>query len=167
MNESMTRLVILVVLCAGLVFGLRAFNSNAGTKAPKAKALAKAISAIQKTPSGLSYLVYKKGKGSSPVTGKRVTVHYTGWLLKGYDSKGMPIKGRQFDSSRKRGRTFSFNIGVGRVIKGWDLGVGMMKTGGRRLLIIPAKLGYGARGAGRVIPPNATLLFDVELISVP
>ena len=101
------------------------------------------------------------------ITGKPVTVHYTGWLLKGYDSNGMPIKGRMFDSSRRRRRTFSFKIGVGRVIKGWDQGVGAMKVGGRRLLIIPAKLGYGQRGAGRVIPPGATLLFDVELISVP
>jgi peptidylprolyl isomerase len=151
-----------------VVFGIStAFNSTASPIANKKSATTKLNGKIQVTPTGLKYLVFKKGKGASPITGKPVTVHYTGWLLKGYDSNGMPIKGRMFDSSRRRRRTFSFKIGVGRVIKGWDQGVGAMKVGGRRLLIIPAKLGYGQRGAGRVIPPGATLLFDVELISVP
>ncbi|MEA5534376.1 FKBP-type peptidyl-prolyl cis-trans isomerase [Crocosphaera sp. XPORK-15E] len=108
------------------------------------------------TPSGLKYVEVKEGDGASPTTGKTVTVHYTGTLE----------NGKKFDSSRDRGQPFSFKIGVGQVIKGWDEGVASMKVGGRRTLIIPADLGYGARGAGGVIPPNATLIFDVELLEV-
>jgi len=111
-----------------------------------------------KTPSGLQYSDSKEGKGDSPRTGQTVVVHYTGWL---YENGA---KGKKFDSSRDRGQPFDFPIGRGMVIKGWDEGVATMKPGGRRLLLIPPDLGYGARGAGDVIPPNATLLFDVELI---
>lgn len=92
--------------------------------------------------------------------GDEVTVHYTGWL----DDKGKP--GTKFDSSVDRDMPFSFKLGAGRVIQGWDLGVAGMKVGEKRRLIIPASLGYGSRGAGRLIPPNATLIFDVELISI-
>ena len=102
------------------------------------------------------------GKGKEAVPGKVVEVHYTGWL---HDPAAKDQRGKQFDSSRGRG-AFSFPLGGGRVIKGWDEGVAGMKVGGRRTLVIPPELGYGARGAGGVIPPNATLVFDVELLDV-
>lgn len=108
------------------------------------------------TDSGLQYVDLVEGTGAMPQPGQKVTVHYTGTLE----------DGTQFDSSRDRGRPFSFTIGVGQVIKGWDEGVGTMRVGGRRKLVIPAELGYGARGAGGVIPPNATLIFDVELLRI-
>ena len=95
--------------------------------------------------------------------GKQVSVHYTGWL---FDEAAPENKGRKFDSSRDRGQPFEFQLGVGQVIGGWDQGFAGMKVGGQRTLIIPPELGYGARGAGGVIPPNATLLFEVELLGV-
>ena len=115
---------------------------------------------IKKTDSGLQYEIIKAGAGASPQAGRSVTVHYTGWL----DNNGQP--GTKFDSSVDRGQPFTFVIGVGQVIKGWDEGVLGMKVGEKRRLIIPATLGYGARGAGNLIPPNATLIFDVELLNV-
>ena len=108
------------------------------------------------TASGLKYINVVVGKGASPVAGKQVTVHYTGTL----------DNGKKFDSSVDRKEPFTFVIGVSQVIPGWDEGVMSMKAGGKRKLIIPAKLGYGSRGAGGVIPPNATLHFDVELLNV-
>ena len=102
------------------------------------------------------------GKGKEAVAGKTVVVHYTGWL---HEASAKDKRGKQFDSSVGRG-PFSFPLGAGRVIKGWDEGVAGMKVGGKRTLVIPPDLGYGAHGAGGVIPPNATLVFDVELISV-
>lgn len=108
------------------------------------------------TDSGLQYVDIVEGVGATPNTGDTVVVHYTGTLE----------NGNKFDSSRDRGQPFSFKVGVGQVIKGWDEGVGSMKVGGRRKLIIPPDLGYGARGAGGVIPPNATLIFDVELLRI-
>jgi FKBP-type peptidyl-prolyl cis-trans isomerase FkpA len=103
------------------------------------------------------------GSGNEAVAGRRVTVHYTGWL---YDTGAADNKGKKFDSSRDRNEPFTFRLGGGEVIRGWDEGVAGMKVGGRRTLTIPPDMGYGARGAGGVIPPNATLLFDVELLDV-
>ncbi len=105
----------------------------------------------------------KLGKGAEAKAGHQVTVHYTGWL---YDEAAPGHKGTKFDSSRDRNDPFVFQLGAGQVIKGWDVGVEGMKVGGQRTLIIPANMGYGARGAGGVIPPNATLVFDVELLGV-
>src|SRR6476646_9008294 len=112
------------------------------------------------TASGLQYEDTVVGTGATPETGQICVMHYTGWLYQ--DGK----KGAKFDSSLDRGKPFEFPIGTGRVIKGWDEGVASMKVGGKRTLIIPPALGYGARGAGGVIPPNATLIFDVELLGV-
>ncbi len=114
----------------------------------------------QKTDSGLQYEVIQAGSGESPQTGKQVTVHYSGWL----DNNGEP--GTKFDSSVDRGQPFTFVIGVGQVIKGWDEGVMAMNVGEKRRLYIPADLGYGAYGAGSVIPPHASLIFDVELLKI-
>lgn len=113
-----------------------------------------------KTSSGLEYEILKEGSGASPKAGQSVQVHYTGWL----DNKGK--QGAQFDSSIDRGQPFTFIIGHGRVIKGWDEGVMSMKVGEKRRLFIPAELGYGSRGAGGAIPPHANLIFDVELIKI-
>ncbi len=110
------------------------------------------------TDSGLRYEEHKVGTGAAATPGVQVQVHYTGWL----DAKGE--KGQKFDSSLDRGRPFAFPLGAGRVIKGWDEGVAGMKVGGTRTLYIPSKLGYGARGAGGAIPPNADLIFDVEML---
>ena len=105
----------------------------------------------------------KIGTGDEAVVGKIVNVHYTGWL---YDANAPEKKGKKFDSSHDRGDHFSFLLGAGRVIKGWDQGVDGMKVGGQRTLIIPPSMAYGAQGAGNVIPPNAALIFDVELVSL-
>ncbi len=110
--------------------------------------------------SGLSHEDTEPGAGASPANGQTCVMHYTGWLW--VDGK----KGAKFDSSLDRGKPFTFPLGQGRVIKGWDEGVASMKVGGKRSLLIPPSLGYGASGAGGVIPPNATLLFEVELLEV-
>lgn len=122
--------------------------------------LSTAKAEVVKNKSGLQYEDKKVGIGTMAQSGKFVYVHYTGWL----DVKGK--KGLKFDSSVDRGQPFLFPLGAGRVIKGWDEGVVGMKTGGKRTLIIPPDLAYGARGAGTAIPPNAKLIFDVELIDV-
>ena len=125
---------------------------NAETNASPTKVTGKPTS----TASGLQYWDIVAGTGATAVAGKTVTVHYTGWLT----------DGKKFDSSLDRGQPFMFPLGAGRVIKGWDEGVAGMKIGGKRQLRIPPELGYGARGAGALIPPNATLIFDVELLGV-
>ena len=120
----------------------------------------KAMSETVTTASGLKIEDTQVGTGASPKTGQTCVMHYTGWL---YENGA---KGKKFDSSVDRNEPFQFPIGKGRVIKGWDEGVATMQVGGKRTLIIPASLGYGAQGAGGVIPPNATLMFDVELLGV-
>ena len=115
------------------------------------------------TASGLQFEDTTPGSGAEASAGQRVSVHYTGWL---HDDSAADGRGKKFDSSKDRGDPFRFNLGGGEVIRGWDEGVQGMKVGGTRVLLIPAALGYGARGAGGVIPPNAALVFEVDLISV-
>jgi len=125
--------------------------------------IAQGLSKLDATQNALQQLDVKQGTGVEAVAGKHVVVHYTGWL---YDTSKPDSHGAKFDSSRDRNAPFSFALGAGRVIKGWDQGVAGMQVGGQRTLVIPPELGYGARGAGSVIPPNATLIFDVELLEV-
>ena len=148
--------VIVAVLSTVYALPVLAASEQTGAKD---KSVLKDKSAAAKTvttASGLKYSDVKVGNGAAPVKGKQVKVHYTGTLE----------NGKKFDSSVDRNEPFVFVIGVGQVISGWDEGVMSMKVGGKRKLIIPSKLGYGARGAGSDIPPNATLLFDVELLDV-
>ncbi|MFM9163039.1 MAG: FKBP-type peptidyl-prolyl cis-trans isomerase [Methylocystis sp.] len=122
--------------------------------------MAQAASEVTLTASGLKIIDNKIGSGASPKIGQTCVMHYTGWLyING-------AKGKKFDSSRDRGEPFEFAIGQGKVIPGWDEGIETMKVGGKRTLIIPPQLGYGAAGAGASIPPNSTLIFDVELLDV-
>jgi len=137
-----------------LVF-LAVFAMNSG-HAQSTSAPTKVEGDPTKKPSGLEYWDIKVGTGETAVAGKQVRVHYTGWLT----------DGKKFDSSVDRGQPFAFPLGRGRVIKGWDEGVATMKGGGKRKLIIPAHLAYGDRGAGKVIPPGATLIFEVELLGI-
>jgi len=119
-----------------------------------------AANQVIEMPNGLKYTDTKTGDGATATPGNKVSVHYTGWL---YNNA---TKGAKFDSSVDRGQPFQFTLGAHQVIAGWDEGVAGMKVGGKRTLIIPPELGYGSRGAGEVIPPNATLMFDVELLGV-
>src|ERR1700748_807374 len=119
-----------------------------------------ATNQVIEMPNGLKYTDTETGSGATAAAGSKVSVHYTGWL---YNNGA---KGTKFDSSVDRGKPFQFTLGAHQVIAGWDEGVAGMKVGGKRTLIIPPELGYGARGAGGVIPPNATLIFDVELLAV-
>jgi FKBP-type peptidyl-prolyl cis-trans isomerase len=134
-----------------------AFLANAQTTT------AQGNSKLDATPSELKKIDVKLGTGSEATSGKAVVVHYTGWL---YDTSKPDSHGAKFDSSRDRSTPFGFTLGAGRVIKGWDEGVAGMKVGGQRTLVIPPQMAYGERGAGGVIPPNATLIFDVELLEV-
>ncbi len=127
---------------------------------PAPEAAKKSESKMTRTPSGLQYEDTKVGTGAAPQKGQTCVMNYTGWLWEN------GAKGKKFDSSLDRGTPFSFPIGQGRVIKGWDEGVATMKVGGQRTLIIPPDLGYGSRGAGGAIPPNATLIFEVELLDI-
>ncbi|MFN5690570.1 FKBP-type peptidyl-prolyl cis-trans isomerase [Bradyrhizobium sp.] len=137
---------------AGLVLGSHAASAQTRPATPTGKTMT--------TPSGLQIIDTKEGTGATPTRGQTCVMHYTGWLYENGQ------KGKKFDSSVDRNEPFEFPIGMKRVIAGWDEGVATMKVGGKRTLIIPPELGYGARGAGGVIPPNATLLFDVELLGV-
>jgi len=152
--QESEKMKILPRACALLALAVIA---AAATLAPAA---AQTAGKPMTTPSGLQIIDTKAGTGASPQTDQICVMHYTGWL---YENGA---KGAKFDSSVDRGKPFEFPIGTHRVIAGWDEGVATMKVGGKRTLIIPPDLGYGARGAGGVIPPNATLMFDVELIEI-
>jgi peptidylprolyl isomerase len=143
----------MALACAALLAGLH-------TAAAPAPAIAQPAGKTMTTASGLQISDIAIGTGATPQQGQTCVMHYTGWL---YENGA---KGKKFDSSVDRGQPFQFKICVGQVIQGWDEGVATMKVGGKRTLIIPPELGYGARGAGGVIPPNATLLFEVELLGV-
>jgi peptidylprolyl isomerase len=145
------RLTVGLALVAALILGGCGPTATGSSSAPAAKG-----GGMQTTSSGLQYEDLTVGNGPSPQSGQTAVVHYTGWL----------DNGTKFDSSVDRGQPFEFPVGQGRVIKGWDEGVATMKVGGKRKLVIPPDLGYGARGAGGVIPPNARLTFEVELLGV-
>ena len=150
-----------VHVLASLAFAFAAVGA-ASAQAPTQSG-SKEISKMDATVGELKKIDVKQGAGAEAVAGKPVVVHYTGWL---YDPASPEGKGKKFDSSVDRKEPFSFPLGGGRVIRGWDEGVAGMKVGGKRTLIIPADKAYGARGAGGVIPPNAVLVFDVELLEV-
>jgi len=145
-------------LAAALVAAPAVADDVKPTPAPDATQ--KGESKMHKTPSGLEFEDIKEGTGATPKPGQVCVMNYTGWLWEN------GAKGKKFDSSLDRGTPFEFPIGQGRVIKGWDEGVATMKVGGKRVLLIPPQLAYGARGAGGVIPPNATLIFEVELLGI-
>jgi len=142
------------------MIAVAALSTNAQTHRPHKKTVVKKPAVLASgaviTPSGLIYLITKKGTGVQPKAGQTVVVHYTGTLTDGV----------KFDSSRDRGAPFEFPLGAGRVIKGWDEGIAKMHVGDQAILVIPPTLGYGTRGAGGVIPANATLIFIVELVGV-
>jgi peptidylprolyl isomerase len=148
----------LAALATALAFGA-VLAAIVAVGAPT-EAAAQAAGTTVTTPSGLKITDSKVGTGATPKAGQICVMHYTGWLYEG------GAKGKKFDSSVDRGQPFEFPLGRKQVIGGWDEGVATMKVGGKRTLIIPPELGYGARGAGGVIPPNATLIFDVELLDV-
>ncbi len=150
---SAATLAVALSIESGFVHAQASTKPNVTSTQSKTNAMSNALQKID----------VKQGSGGEAQNGKAVVVHYTGWL---YDATRPEGKGQKFDSSRDRGQPFSFPLGGGRVIKGWDDGVAGMQVGGQRTLIIPPDLGYGARGAGGVIPPNATLVFDVELLDV-
>jgi peptidylprolyl isomerase len=152
------RSILLTTMAVAVLFAL-ALSARARASDPGQSDKGKEKK-MTKTESGLQYLDVKEGTGDKPKAGQICVVHYTGWLWENNS------KGRKFDSSKDRGEPFSFPVGEGRVIKGWDEGVASMKVGGKRELVIPPDLGYGRRGAGGVIPPNATLFFEVELLEV-
>jgi peptidylprolyl isomerase len=149
-----SRRATIMTVCAALA--LAAIGTTTLGDAAMAQSAAKPVT----TASGLQIVDTKAGTGASPRPNQTVVVHYTGWLYVN------GAKGKKFDSSVDRNEPFEFPVGAGRVVRGWDEGVGSMKVGGKRTLIIPPQLGYGASGAGGVIPPNATLIFDVELLGL-
>lgn len=144
------------ILSLALALGLAGTLAGSPLAADETKKEGAMAAEETTTPSGLKYVELAVGEGEAAKAGDRVQVHYTGWLL----------DGTKFDSSVDRGQPFVFPLGAGRVIRGWDEGVAGMKPGGKRKLVIPPDLGYGDRGAGGVIPPNATLVFEVELLKI-
>jgi len=158
--NKIVRIFQALALISPFIIAVNTYGESSTLSANKTPPLTKQVAVA---PTALVKNDVKMGKGAEAKEGQTVAVHYTGWL---FDAKASDFHGKQFDSSRTRGTPFKFPLGAGRVIKGWDQGVQGMKVGGQRTLIIPAKLGYGERGAGGVIPPNAVLVFDVELIGV-
>jgi peptidylprolyl isomerase len=152
--RGVEKIIVLLLLVAAIV--IPACAQKETTPAAGVKQAPPGGTAVVKTSSGLTYVDIVSGNGPEPSPGKPVKVHYTGWLE----------NGTKFDSSVDRGQPFIFAIGAGEVIPGWDEGVKTMRVGGKRKLIVPPQLGYGAGGAGNVIPPNATLIFEVELLDV-
>ena len=151
-NQRIIVIVIIVLLLgAGAFFAYRAFFPSTSAQPPQI-----ANGDMVTTASGLQYQDIVVGEGTEAKSGDRVSVHYTGWLE----------DGTKFDSSLDRGTPFEFTLGVGEVIKGWDEGLAGMKIGGKRQLVIPSKLAYGSAGAGNLIPPDATLVFEVELLGI-
>jgi FKBP-type peptidyl-prolyl cis-trans isomerase FkpA len=150
--------ILLVAVCAAFLGACKAQSPTATSNSTTQEnpAMTSSITTLQKNDTVV-------GTGREAEPGFNVSVHYTGWL---YDEKAADHKGKKFDSSVDRGQPFKFDLGAGQVIQGWDEGFAGMKIGGKRTLIIPSEMGYGARGAGGVIPPNATLVFDVELLDV-
>ena len=157
-NAPRALLIAAIIAYTGVVFAQAATQTT-----PETAQSSNAKSNFGANVTELKIVDTKQGTGAEAVAGKAVIVHYTGWL---YDPAAPDGHGAKFDSSLDRGTPFGFFLGSGKVIKGWDEGVVGMKVGGKRTLVIPASKGYGERGAGGVIPPNATLLFDVELIDV-
>jgi FKBP-type peptidyl-prolyl cis-trans isomerase FkpA len=153
------RSAVAVAVAMGALFA----SSATGAQAPAAPTATTGDSKLNAMPTTLQKIDVKQGAGAEAVSGKPVIVHYTGWI---YDDSKPDKKGAKFDSSRDRQVPFGFFLGEGKVIKGWDEGVVGMKVGGQRTLIIPPNMAYGERGAGGVIPGNATLIFDVELLQV-
>jgi len=157
MYRTRTLCCIAAIVLAAAFAAAPIAHAQGGASAPATSNQDAAVTELRK-------IDVKAGTGAEAATGRPVLVHYTGWL---HDPAAPEGKGRKFDSSKDRGLPFGFIVGAGRVIKGWDEGVAGMKVGGQRTLIIPPALGYGERGAGGgLIPPNATLIFDVELVSV-
>jgi peptidylprolyl isomerase len=154
----LVRVATTLALAAALAVGCEHAPEKAGTDTGAAgeKKASPMAENLETTPSGLQYSDIKVGTGASPKVGQTAVVHYTGTLM----------DGKKFDSSKDRGQPFQFALGRGQVIKGWDEGVATMKVGGIRKLVIPPDLAYGSRGAGGVIPPNATLNFEVELLEI-
>ncbi len=142
--------------CAASLGWAQERNASSSPAMASAREAKKKEGKVVRLLDGLKYEDLKVGTGAQPKTGQTVVVHYTGWLT----------DGKKFDSSVDRGRPFEFPLGEGRVIKGWDEGVATMKVGGKRTLLIPPQLGYGDRGAGNVIPPGSTLVFEIELLSI-
>jgi FKBP-type peptidyl-prolyl cis-trans isomerase len=156
--RTTTRSIFLTAMAVAVLFVL-VVSTRASAAGPSQTESGKG-KIMKKTASGLQYADEKEGDGETPKIGQTCLVHYTGWLWENN------AKGKEFDSSKKRNAPFAFPVGEEKVIKGWDEGVSTMKVGGKRELLVPPDLAYGARGAGGVIPPNATLLFEVELIGV-
>ncbi len=147
---------ILLILAIVLTFAFVSLGQTRPRKMPAPPPRVAPVGVSVKTPSGLTYIITKRGKGRMPKVGETVVVNYTGTLL----------NGRKFDSSYDSGRAISFPLGRGRVIKGWDEGIAKLRTGDQAILIIPSKLAYGTRGAGADVPPDATLIFVVELMDI-
>jgi FKBP-type peptidyl-prolyl cis-trans isomerase len=155
----MQKYMVTAAIAAALLFGIFVMIYKRQTEGPMEQKKNELIT----LDSGLQYQIIQEGSGNQAKAGDRATVHYTGWL---YEPKALELKGMKFDSSVDRGQPFQFNLGAGMVIHGWDEGVALMKAGEKRRFIIPAHMAYGDRAVGGIIPANATLVFDVELLKL-